>query len=139
MSLLRSHWFWFFAILTLVGGFDYYDHISRPGSSFAEAPGAWFGFTAGSHITLCVIAFVVAKAAGRLPVPSLVADTLGVGCAVAAHLLATGPFWDRLFWNGNLMFDNIAFPIAVGCVLYLFYRGIFAFASMLRFKPQSRA
>lgn len=143
MQILRSHWFWFFAILTVLSGLDYWDHIARPGSRFEADKAAWFGFTAASHVTVCAIAYGIARAGAglsqRYSIPQIVIDTLGFAVAVAMHLLVTGPLWDKLFWFDELMFDGVLVPVLVAAAFYLFYRGIFAFLSMLRFKPASKA
>lgn len=99
------------------------------------APGAWFGFTAASHASLCFIAYLSAKAIGRLPLPQLAADTIGVGIAIAMHLVAIGPLWDMVFWDGNLRFNAVIMPALAGSALYLFYRGVFAFIALLRRNP----
>ncbi|WP_299196129.1 hypothetical protein [uncultured Erythrobacter sp.] len=79
-----------------------------------------------------MIAWLVAKGLARLNLPALLADTLGIASAVAAHLLATGPLWDRLFWGGGLIFSSVLIPVAIACGLYLFYRLAFGFVLKLR-------
>ena len=128
MTFVRSHWFWFFAVLTVVSGLDYWDHISRPDSSFQEAPGAWFGFTAASHVSLCVIAYALARLASKLSIPQLGADVAGVAIAVGSQLKITGPLWDTVFWDGNLRFDAVLLPVVAASAFYLLYRGLFALA-----------
>ncbi|MFL0354998.1 hypothetical protein ACI5KX_00850 [Erythrobacter sp. GH1-10] len=138
MAVFRSHWVWFFAVLTVVSGFDYWDHISRPGSPFSEAPGAWFAFTLACHSSLCAVAYGLAAALKRLPIQPLIADTAGVGGAVAFHLLLTGPLWDGIFWTGDLHFNAGIVPMLAACFLYLLYRLAFGFfAHLLGNHPKS--
>ncbi|AWW73394.1 hypothetical protein CD351_03010 [Erythrobacter sp. KY5] len=136
---VSSHWFWFFAILTVMSALDYWDHIARPGSSFAQAPWAWLGFTAASHVTLLGLAYGAARLLAKLPIPGFAADTIGVGLAIAAHLLVTGPMWDSLFWGGNLIFDNVTAPTVVASLVYIAYRLAFLLAQRLATPPKSRA
>ena len=110
----------------VVSAFDYWDHISRPGDSFGEAPVAWLAFTLAATVTLWIASIVSAKLLGRTGIPQLVADTLGMGLAIALHLLVTGPLWDRVFWTGQLYFDAVVMPVLVACALYLLFRGAFA-------------
>ncbi|MEE4288608.1 MAG: hypothetical protein V2J14_04500 [Erythrobacter sp.] len=125
--MVRSHWFWFAAILTVASGLDYWDHISRPGSAFAQAPGAWFGFTFASTVSLWLAARATAWALERFArFPDLAAATLGVAHAVCVHLVLTGPLWGRVFWTGGLGFDGVAVPVLVAAGLYLAFRGVLA-------------
>ena len=120
-----------------MSAFDYYDHISRPGSAFAQAPALWLGFTAMSTASLIGIAYGAAQLGGRLAVPALATDTAGVALAVAAHLLITGPFWGRVLWEGNLVFDAVAMPVLVATIASLGFRLLFAAA--LRLAPRGAA
>jgi hypothetical protein len=139
LPFIRSHWVWFFAFLTITSGLDYWDRISLPGSAFAQAPGAWFAFTAAAHLSFCVIAYGAAcgarRAIGPDRVPVLVPDTLGVGAAIAAHLMLTAPFWDRVFWQGTRTVDAVLVTVLVSCGLYVFYRVLFGYISHLRLHP----
>lgn len=139
MNLARSHWAWLAATLMLWSVWDYYEHIARPGSPFEAAPGAWFGFTFASLTCLLVIARVTSWLIERFtPVPELPASTIGVLHAVAAHLVVTGPLWDRVFWDGGLRFNAVAVPAGVAALLYLAFRGAFAlFARRLGVPPSN--
>ncbi|MBX7532809.1 hypothetical protein K3165_07735 [Qipengyuania sp. 1XM1-15A] len=128
---IEKHWKALAILIGVASAFDFWDHVSRPGQPFAEAPYAWFGFTAASSISVWLVAFSTSRLLGRLPIPSLAADTAGVGLGIAAHLLVTGYLWDRIFWNGGLHFDAVALPVAVSCLLYLVFRGAFAAAASL--------
>ena len=140
MPLARSHWLWFALVLSAYSVWDWYDHISRPGSSFEEFPGAWFGFTFASTLGVWFVAWVSAKALERARLPEILAATIGVALAAAAHLIVLGPLWDRLFWDGLLMFDSVATPAAIAAGLYLGFRALFAlFATVLGSPPSSRA
>jgi hypothetical protein len=125
--LLRSHWFAFAAILMIVSGLDYWDHVSRPGSAFAQAPGAWFGFTFASTASLWLVAFATARALERFArLPELPAATLGVAHAVCVHLVIAGPLWDSVFWTGGLRFHGVALPVLVAAAFYLAFRAVLA-------------
>lgn len=138
--LAASHWVWLFVILLVWSAFDYWDHISRPGSVFAQAPIAWLGFTVASFLTLFAIARVAAWALGRFArLPELPASTLGILLAVAVHLLIAGPLWDRVFWMGRLQFDAVLMPAFSAALLYLFYRAVFTLIQRLMVPPRSRA
>ena len=128
---IAKHWKALAVLLGIASAFDYWDHVSRPGQAFAEAPIAWFGFTLASTATLLLAAFSTARLLGRTRVPQLVADTVGVAFAIAFHLLVAGPLWDRLFWTGKLYFDALALPVVAGTALYLLFRGAFAAVSRL--------
>ena len=140
MPLIRSHWVWLTAILLTYSVWDWYEHISRPGSAFEQAPGAWFGFTAASVGGLLLIAWGVSQALQRAKLPELAASALGVAIAVAAHLTVTGPLWDAIFWDGGLRFDAVATPSAIAAGLYLAFRAVFAlFERVTGAPPPSRA
>ncbi len=141
MRLSRSHWVWLAAILTVWSAWDYYEHISRPGSAFEQAPGAWFAFSLASLVSLLVIARATAWLIERFTsVTELPASTLGIMHGVAAHLVVTGPLWDRVFWDGGLIFNGVAIPVLIAVTLYLAFRALFAlYSRVLGSQPPSRA
>jgi hypothetical protein len=141
METLRSHWVWLAAILTVWSAWDYYEHISRPGSAFEQAPGAWFAFSFATLASVLVIARTTAWLIGRhTPLPELPAATIGIMVAVAAHLRITGPLWDRVLWDGGLIFNGVAIPVLIAATLYLVFRALFAlYARVLGSQPPSRA
>ena len=139
MDLARSHWAWLAATLTLWSAWDYYDHISRPGSPFEAAPGAWFGFTAASLASVLLVAWGVTWLLERARLPELVAATLGIVMAVFSHLTVIGPLWDALFWNGGLMFKAVLVPAVIAGVGYLVFRGFFALMLRVGSEPVEAA
>lgn len=121
----RLHWKWLGAALLIVSALDFYDHVRRDGAPFAAAWPQWLGFTMASTLSLLAIAYAAALVLRRLKLPTIAADTVAFGLAVASHLIVTGPLWDRVFWTGQLRFDAVMLPTLMGMAFYLLYRLLF--------------
>ncbi|MHC5004314.1 MAG: hypothetical protein ACYTJ0_14460 [Planctomycetota bacterium] len=100
----------FLLLLCGYSTWDWYEHVSRPDSTFAEHPVAWGAFTAGSIaviVAIVVIGHVVVRrwrgSAGFAVHAGLVA------IAFVTHVLATGPLLDALLWPPDrLIFKPVA-------------------------------
>ena len=101
----------FVALLMVYTVYDWYEHVSRPGSEFEARAVAWGAFSAASvgtivavmlgvHLVLC--RFVPARFA-------VLTATIGLGVALQVHIFATGPLLEWLLWpGGGLTFKPVA-------------------------------
>lgn len=130
-NFFAPHWLWFFGLTSVYMIYDYVEHLTRPSSVFIDEPFRWFLFTLFSQLTLIGLSFGVSKILFQSKMPELIASTIGVAIAVFTHVTVSGPLWDRLFWFGTLYFKISPLPIVVGAIVYLVFRAIFFFISML--------
>ncbi len=122
-----SHWFWFFVFLISYSVYDYFNHISRPGTLFETYPTDWFLFSFVSTLTVAFSIYFIANGLLVIRVPSIVAEIIAFTLSFLIHLGLTGPIWDYYFWpHEELHFPLDTSAIGVLVAFYVAYRILFA-------------
>lgn len=129
MQPLKSPWFWFFLLILLYSVWDYYDHVSRAGSTFERYPWSWLAFTLFMIVGDILFIFLVNKGLNRIfrrEKDHLLIQLLAVAGGAFAHVTFLGSIAANLFWSfsgaGMLTFDSPAAPIALACSIFLTIR-----------------
>lgn len=100
MPSIPRHLLAFSGLLAAYSIWDWFDHVSREGSQFAQHPVAWAAFTIASTVTLIAVLLGGHVGARRLGVgPHFLVDAGLLATAISVHLFASGPLWGRVFFS----------------------------------------
>lgn len=104
--------------------YDFYDHVSRVGSSFEENAFLWLLFSLASLLTIIAVMFFVTQGLNRLFKGwNILKEVAGLIGAVFFHIQLSGPFYNRVFWGEEILnFHFKLVPVLLLCGIYLFLR-----------------
>ena len=99
------------AIVVIYSVYDYFEHISRNGSTFEEHPWYWLLFCISAVLSLIVIVLLVKNIIQRIfKNKNLVIEVTAIGIWLALYISILGPIINKLFWP----FDDLYFSFSFG-------------------------
>ena len=104
------------ALVIIYSIYDYFEHISRSGSTFNEHPWYWllFSVTAVSSFILIVLLSknTIQKITSK---KNLIIEVIAIGIWLSLYISILGPIIDKLFWP----FDDLNFSFKFGPIFII--------------------
>lgn len=112
------------ALVAVYSVYDYFEHITRPGSVFEEHPFYWLAFTLGVLFSLVLVCYPTKYGLEKLlKRKSLLIELGAVGVWFVSYVTFLGPLVDKLLWPFNeLYFSFQSLPFAILMTVYLVAR-----------------
>lgn len=99
------------ALLIIYSVYDYFEHISRRGSTFEEHPIYWLWFSSAAVLSFILVVMLVKKGVEKLINQKLVIiEVLSIGIWLALYIKLLGPLINKLFWP----FEDLYFSFRFG-------------------------
>lgn len=104
--------------------YDYYEHISRPGSTFEELPLYWLVFNVAVIGTLILLVIGFKKALERIfGIKNLIWEVAALGLWLVLYIHALGPLLNQVFWPFDQLYFSFNFgPISIILMAYFSLR-----------------
>ena len=100
-----------FTLVVVYSVYDYFEHISRAGSTFAEHPGYWLLFTFSGVASFILIVFLAKMGMERIfNRKNLSFEVAGIAIWLLLYIYLLGPMNDKLLWP----FDELIFRLSFG-------------------------
>ena len=113
-----------FTITILYSVYDYFEHISRSGSTFEEHPWYWMFFSISAILTLIFVVLLTKKSLEKaLHKKNLLFEVIGIGIWLALYLSILGPIINKLFWPFDTLHFGFKFgPFFIVLIVYFVIR-----------------
>ena len=122
-KILNKYWFWFSLVVILYSSYDYFEHISREGSTFEKNPFAWFLFSGGATFLLLAFVLLSKRLIEKITQKeNLLFEVVAIGGWIILHVYLFGPLLIKLFWPFSeitFYFNISGFIILLG-IYYIF-------------------
>ncbi|WP_375324347.1 hypothetical protein [Flagellimonas sp. GZD32] len=115
-----------YLIIILIGYtiFDYFDHINRDGSVFAQHPWYWLMFSFSGVLSfILVVPFIKMAVQKMFNRKNLVIEVAAIGIWLSLYIAVFGPLLDKLLWPfGELHFKLSFGPFIIILLVYFILR-----------------
>jgi hypothetical protein len=124
IRFLKSYWFWFYVIVTIISVVDFIDHISRTDSHFRDIWFKWLLFTIASTMTVCLtIHFTNTLTKKLFGIDNLIFQSISIIIGLLIHIYLSGPIFDWLiFGRVTLNFFPTLTIFVAGLSIFYFIR-----------------
>ncbi len=91
--------------------YDYFEHITRPGSTFGDHPWYWLAFSVSAVSSLILAVLLVKYIVQKLfKIKNLIIEVMAIGLWMAIYIAFLGPLINSVFWP----FDELIFRFSFG-------------------------